>query len=162
VHCGGRGEWTRSCIVRRCGRRSSSTGPSGGIGNFHLRMRLQRRRFASDAQPTCRSAGFDFQGRLRSTLSCTSPISSYPLQRAETRSRLLRGLGTGAGRLEKDGDVGGFDRVFRSAIGGEDNGGFRGSRGDVNGVPSCCTYRWALDSISKLYAGCVERLRRVG
>jgi hypothetical protein len=32
-------------------------------GPFHLRMRLQRRRFASDAQPTCRSAGFAFHGR---------------------------------------------------------------------------------------------------
>ena len=76
---------------------------------FHLRMRLQRRRLASDAQPTCRSAGFDFQGRLHSTVSCTSPISSYPLQRAETRSRLLCGLGTGAGRLEKEWGRGGLD-----------------------------------------------------
>jgi hypothetical protein len=41
---------------------------------------------------------------------------SYPhrilLQRAETRSRLLLGLGTGAGGLEKDGDVVGLTRSF--------------------------------------------------
>ena len=91
-------------------------------GPFHLRVRLQRRRCASDAQPTCRSAGFDFQGRPHSTLSCASPTSSYPLQRAETRSRLLLGLGTGAGGLEKGWGRGGLDQVFRSAISGEDNG----------------------------------------
>jgi hypothetical protein len=30
----------------------------------------------------------------------------------------------------------------------------------MNGVSSRCTYRWALDRITKLYDGCVERLRR--
>jgi hypothetical protein len=97
-------------------------------GPFHLRMRLQRRRFASDAQPTCRSAGFDSQGRPHFTLSCTSPISSYPLQRAETRSRLLRGLDTCTGGLEKGWGRGGLDQVFRLAISGGNNGGFRGLR----------------------------------
>ena len=42
---------------------------------FRFRMCLQRWRSASDAQPTCQSAGFNFQGHR--TLSYIPPISSY-------------------------------------------------------------------------------------
>ncbi|KAF2192976.1 hypothetical protein K469DRAFT_714998 [Zopfia rhizophila CBS 207.26] len=70
-------------------------------------MCLQQWRSASDTQPTCRSAGFNFHGRR--TLSYTPPILSYfP----------LLGLGIGGGRRKKHEDVVGLIMSFlRSAEG---------------------------------------------
>jgi hypothetical protein len=93
------------------------------------------------------------------------PYNCIPLQRAETRSRLLLGLGIGAGGLEKHEDV-----VAWAGISfGRRKRQRRVSqlKGDVDGMSLCykSTYRCALDRISKLYDGlcrAVETLRRVG
>jgi len=60
---------------------------------------------------------------------------------------------------KRDGDAVGLTRSFirRSA---ERQRRISGLKNDVTGISSCCAYRWALDRISKLYDGCIERLRR--
>lgn len=89
-------------------------------GPFYLRVRLERRRCAGDAQPTCQSA--------TRILPHPVPLLSHRIPFNEsTRARLLLSLGIGAGGLEKHEDAVGLDQVFRS-VSGENNSGFRSSR----------------------------------
>ena len=79
-----------------------------------------------------------------------SHLIGFSLQRAETSPRLPLGLGTGYGGLERRKDGVG---LIGSSFVQQDN---------VSGMSPWCKgrYRWALDSIPKLYDGGAEWLRR--
>jgi hypothetical protein len=84
---------------------------------FHLRMRLQRRRFASSARSNpLAEASISRPAALYLSLYPSHHIG-FPFNEP-IRARLLLGLGIGAG---------GLDEIFRS-VSGENNSGFRGPR----------------------------------
>ncbi|EOA90846.1 uncharacterized protein SETTUDRAFT_166708 [Exserohilum turcica Et28A] len=98
------------------------------LGPLHLRMRLQRRRFGSNARLNpLAEVQASIPGPPRSILACILPVASYSLPTNRDWSSLLLGLGTGADGLMEQWGGGGPDQVFRS-VSEEDNSRHRSLR----------------------------------